>query len=121
LTPEQLSEIIARAVLSLAEKKGYQIQLPEKIVVERPKNREHGDWSTNIAMQLAKQAGTNPREFAQNLVQELADTEGLSRLEIAGPGFLNIFLDTASAASILPEVVGAGASFGAGILTQGRN
>ena len=120
MTPEQLSEIIARAVLSMAEKKGYQIQLPEKIVVERPKNREHGDWSTNIAMQLSKQAGTNPREFAQNLVQELADTEGISKLEIAGPGFLNIFLDTASAASILPEVVGAGASFGAGDSYSGQ-
>jgi len=120
LTPEQLSEIIARSVLSLAEKKGYQLQLPEKIVVERPKNREHGDWSTNIAMQLAKQADTNPREFAQNLVQELADTEGLSKLEIAGPGFLNIFLDTASAASILPEVVVAGASFGAGNSYSGQ-
>ncbi|HEY7796745.1 MAG TPA: arginine--tRNA ligase, partial [Microbacteriaceae bacterium] len=93
MTPEQLSELIAGSLVSLAKNKGYDLQLPEKIVVERPMNREHGDWSTNVAMQLAKQAGTNPREFAQQLISELENIEGSRSLEIAGPGFLNIFLD----------------------------
>jgi arginyl-tRNA synthetase len=88
--------------------------------VERPKNREHGDWSSNVAMQLSKQAGINPREFAQMLISELQDTEGLKSLEIAGPGFLNIFLDTASAASILPEVTKNPIRFGQGDIYAGQ-
>lgn len=121
MTPEQLSELIAGSLLSLAKNKGYELQLPEKIVIERPKNREHGDWSTNVAMQLAKQAGTNPREFAQELISELENVEGVKSLEIAGPGFLNIFLDTASAASILPDVTKSGDNFGKGEIYSGQN
>lgn len=120
MTPEQLSELIAGSLVSLAKNKGYDLQLPEKIVVERPKNREHGDWSTNVAMQLAKQAGTNPREFAQQLISELENIEGIRSLEIAGPGFLNIFLDTASAASILPDVTKSGDNFGKGEIYSGQ-
>ena len=120
MTPEQLSELIAGALRRLASKNGYELELPEKIVVERPKNREHGDWSTNVAMQLSKQAGINPREFAQMLISELEDTEGLKSMEIAGPGFLNIFLDTASAASILPEVTKNPIRFGQGDIYAGQ-
>ena len=120
MTPEQLSELIAGSLVILAKNKGYDLQLPEKIVVERPKNREHGDWSTNVAMQLAKQAGTNPREFAQQLISELENIESIRSLEIAGPGFLNIFLDTASAASILPDVTKSGDNFGKGEIYSGQ-
>ena len=120
MTPEQLSELIAGSLVSLAKNKGYDLQLPEKIVVERPKNREHGDWSTNVAMQLAKLAGTNPREFAQQLISELENIDGIRSLEIAGPGFLNIFLDTASAASILPDVTKSGDNFGKGEIYSGQ-
>ena len=120
MTPEQLSQIIAEALERLAGKNDFDLALPEKIVVERPKNREHGDWSTNIAMQISKQADMNPRDFAQLLVSELKDETGIQSLDIAGPGFLNIFLETASAASILPEVVSAGEGFGGGKLYAGE-
>ena len=120
MTPEQLSELIATAVVRLAEKSGFELTVPDQIVVERPKNREHGDWATNIAMQLAKQAGTNPREFAQLLTTELENTDSIRSLEIAGPGFLNIFLDAASAASILPQVTEKGDSFGSGEIYSGQ-
>ena len=120
MTPEQLSQIIAESLTRLAKKNDFELTLPEKIVVERPKSREHGDWSTNVSMQISKQAAMNPRDFAQLLVSELRDQAGIRSLEIAGPGFLNIFLDTASAASILPEVVSAGESFGGGELYAGE-
>jgi arginyl-tRNA synthetase len=120
LTPEQLSELIAGAVATMARRNGFELSIPENIVVERPKNRDHGDWATNIAMQLSKQAGKNPREFAQLLIGELEDTVGISSLDVAGPGFVNIFLETASAASILPQVVEAGDHFGSGEIYTGQ-
>jgi arginyl-tRNA synthetase len=120
LTPEQLSELIAGAVATMARRNGFELSIPENIVVERPKNRDHGDWATNIAMQLSKQAGKNPREFAQLLIGELEDTAGISSLDVAGPGFVNIFLETASAASILPQVVEAGDHFGSGEIYTGQ-
>ncbi len=120
LTPEQLSKLIADSLMQLAGNNGYELTLPDEIVVERPKNREHGDWSTNVAMQLAKQARKNPREFAQEIADVMAESDGVDRLEIAGPGFLNIFLDAASAASILPEVVAGGSSFGSSEMYSGQ-
>ena len=120
LTPEQLSKLIADSLKQLAENNGFELSLPHEIAVERPKNREHGDWSTNIAMQLAKQLGKNPREFGQEIADFMSDSDGVDRLEVAGPGFLNIFLYTASAASILPEVVSQGSSYGSSEIFSGQ-
>jgi arginyl-tRNA synthetase len=68
------------------------VEVPDEVVVERPKNREHGDYATNIALRLAKAAGRPPREVADVVAAELAAQPGIARVDVAGPGFLNITL-----------------------------
>ncbi|CAM2862758.1 arginine--tRNA ligase [Actinomyces slackii] len=114
MTPEELSAAI-RTVLSQACAEGS-LSLPEAEIpeprVERPRNRDHGDWATNVAMQLAKRAGTNPRALAELLSPRLAEVDGVASVEIAGPGFLNIRLDAASAGELARSVVEAGRAYG---------
>jgi len=82
------------------------------IKVERPKNREHGDYATNIALQLAKPAGRPPREVAEAIAKHLADSPGVVAVDIAGPGFMNITLDAASQGEVAAAVVAAGVTYG---------
>ena len=86
-------------------------EIPEPRV-ERPRNRDHGDWSTNVAMQLAKKAGTKPRDLAELLVPRLEALDGVASVEVAGPGFLNIRLDAASAGELARSIVEAGEAYG---------
>ena len=79
---------------------------------ERPRNRDHGDWSTNVAMQLAKKAGIKPRDLAELLVPRLEALDGVASVEVAGPGFLNIRLDAASAGELARSIVEAGEAYG---------
>ncbi len=88
------------------------VEVPDEVRVERPKNRDHGDWATNIALQLAKKAGMNPREFATVLASRLQQAEGIAAVDIAGPGFLNITLDAASAGELARTIVETGAQYG---------
>ena len=112
MTPEELSLVIYAALKQLAADGKLKVDLPETVRVERPKNRDHGDWATNIAMQLGKRAGMAPRDFAQLLVDQLGDTDGIASMDIAGPGFINFTLDTAAAAELVRTIVQAGASYG---------
>ncbi|MDR1861434.1 MAG: arginine--tRNA ligase [Candidatus Ancillula sp.] len=85
----------------------------DDIILERPKSREHGDWSTNVAMKFAKKLGySNPRELASMLVKELESLREVQKVEIAGPGFINISLDTAAAASIVKDILAEGEDYG---------
>ena len=86
-------------------------EIPEPRV-ERPRNRDHGDWSTNVAMQLAKKAGIKPRDLAELLVPRLEALDGVASVEVAGPGFLNIRLDAASAGELARSIVEAGEAYG---------
>jgi len=89
--------------------------------VERPRQREHGDWATNVSMQLGKKAGTNPRAFAEELARRLADHPGVAKVDVAGPGFLNITLDTAAAGELARTVVEAGPAYGRGAVLAGEH
>ncbi|WP_404432003.1 arginine--tRNA ligase [Microbacterium lacus] len=80
--------------------------------LERPKNRDHGDWASNAAMKLAKNLGTNPREFAAEIADGLSSLDGIASVEVAGPGFINIRLDAAAAGALAQTIVDAGAAFG---------
>ena len=82
------------------------------IVVERPKNRDHGDWATSTAMKFAKRLGTNPRELAQELASGLESVDGISSVEVAGPGFINVRLDAAAAGELARTIVDAGPGYG---------
>ncbi|GGG57758.1 arginine--tRNA ligase [Kocuria dechangensis] len=85
--------------------------LPE-VRIERPKNREHGDWATNVAMQLAKKVGRAPRDVAAVVKDRLEHTAGVASVDVAGPGFLNITLDAAAAGELARSIVEQGAAFG---------
>lgn len=113
MTPEQLSLAIVQALQKLHASGSVALsEVPTEVVVERPKNRDHGDWASNVAMQLGAKAGMKPRDFAELLTPELLKAEGVERVEIAGPGFLNIFVSDAAAGSLAKEIVEAGTSYG---------
>ncbi len=86
--------------------------VPETVTVERPRNPEHGDYSSNIALQVAKKAGTNPRELAGWLAQALIDDDGIDSAEVAGPGFINLRLAAAAQGSIVTEVLEKAEAYG---------
>jgi arginyl-tRNA synthetase len=86
--------------------------MPEDIVLDRPKNREHGDYATNVAMRLAKPAGKPPRVIAEAIAANLHQVDGIDHVVVAGPGFLNITLDSASLGVIAKAIVEAGADYG---------
>ena len=83
---DQLAADIQAAVAAAFSRGDVQGEPPASIVLERPKNRDHGDYATSIALQLAKAAGKNPREIATILQSAIASIAGVSKVEIAGPG-----------------------------------
>ncbi len=86
--------------------------LPDTVAVERPRNPEHGDYATNLALRSAKKAGVAPAEFAGWLARALEDTAAISTAEVAGPGFVNLRLAADAQAGIVRDVLGAGKSYG---------
>ena len=94
-------------------------QIPATIKLERPKDRDHGDYATSIALQLAKPAGKNPRDVAQIICGLLAGTEGISKVEIAGPGFINITLNRANQAELVVTILKATKDYGKGSALAG--
>jgi arginyl-tRNA synthetase len=115
VTPEELSLAISACLKDAVDAGEIALSssaVPDEVRVERPKNRDHGDWATNIALQLAKQAGTNPREFATVLSARLKSIDGVSAVDIAGPGFLNITVDAATAGALARVIVEAGHQYG---------
>lgn len=87
--------------------------LVSQATVERPKNAEHGDLATNLAMQGARVFKSAPRKIAETLIGHMGDMDGLlERAEIAGPGFINVFLKPAAWLAVLPRVMAAGDDYG---------
>ena len=116
---EQLEAAI-KAALERAFKAGsLSGQIPEAIKLERPKDRDHGDYATSIALQLAKPAGKNPRDVAQIICDLLAGTEGISKVDIAGPGFINITLNRANQAELVATILKATKDYGKGMALAG--
>ncbi|MEV4735512.1 MULTISPECIES: arginine--tRNA ligase [unclassified Microbacterium] len=115
MNPETLAQALLAVLAPIAEERrpGEPLALAASdIVFERPRNREHGDWASNIAMRLAKQLGTNPRELAQQIADGLAQVDGVDTAEVAGPGFINIRLDAAAAGALAKVIVDAGEAYG---------
>ena len=116
---DQLSANI-QAVIAAAFSKGLiEGSAPESITLERPKNRDHGDYATSIALQLAKAAGKNPREIATILQGAIASIAGVTKVEIAGPGFINITLDRASQAELVRTILTNRYEYGRGAALNG--
>jgi len=113
LTPADLSDAIVRILAKLvAESRLDAAELPDSVVIERPKNREHGDWATNVAMQLSTRFGLKPREFAELLATELLQVAAVSKVDIAGPGFINITVSAEAAGELAKAIVETGDQFG---------
>jgi arginyl-tRNA synthetase len=114
VTPEELSAVILGALDDLVVGGSLTLPggLPGSVVVERPKNREHGDYATNVALQLAKSSGLPPRDLAGRLAERLAATDGIASAEVAGPGFLNIRVEAGAQGSVAAQVVAAGPAYG---------
>ena len=108
MTPADLVAAITAALADVPETSDLQVD----VRVERPKNRDHGDWATNVALACAKRAGLPPRELAAKLVAILATYDGIEALEIAGPGFINITLAAQAQGQIAQSIVTAGSTYG---------
>lgn len=93
--------------------------LPATLTVERPRNPEHGDYATNVAMQIAKKAGVTPRELAEWLAAALAEDPAVAEASVAGPGFINIRLAAAAQGAIVETILSAGEAFGRGAAMAG--
>ena len=109
-----------QAAISHAIERGDLIgTVPASIPLERPKNRDHGDYASSIALQLAKPAGKNPREVAEMLKKDLEKLPEVSSVDIAGPGFINIKLNRASQADLVRTILSAKESYGKGSALAG--
>src|SRR5690606_35073800 len=115
MNPDALATALLTVLDAVAEQRrpGEPIgAIATDIIVERPKNRDHGDWATNVAMKFAKKLGTNPRELAGEIAAELEKLEGIAPVEVAGPGFINVRLDAAAAGALAKTIVEAGEQYG---------
>ena len=120
MNPQALAERIAELAISRL-KALDSADVPESVDValERPRNKDHGDWATSIALKLAKGAGMNPRDFAQELARDIDGLEGVASTDVAGPGFINITLEAGAAGELVSIILASGESYGSGSALAG--
>ena len=111
---EELEAAIKAAITRAITTGAFAGVTPTSITLERPKNRDHGDYATSVALQLAKAAEKNPRDVAQIISEQLKGVDGISKVEIAGPGFINITLNRADQAELVSTILLAGKDYGRG-------
>ncbi|CAN1512830.1 ArgS Arginyl-tRNA synthetase [Mycobacteriaceae bacterium] len=122
MTPADLAELLRSTAAAVLTEHGLDpAALPAAVTVERPRNPEHGDYATNLALQVGKKVGADPREFAGWLATALAGTDGIAAAEVAGPGFVNLRLETAAQAVIIADIAADGAEYGHSGLLAGRS
>ncbi|MFJ8914669.1 arginine--tRNA ligase [Amycolatopsis sp. NPDC102389] len=115
MTPAALADLVRNSAVQVLTARGLDDSvLPEKVTIERPRNPEHGDYATNLALQVAKKAGMKPRDFADALAEALAAADGIESAEVAGPGFLNLRLAADAQGQIVQQVLDAGEKYGLG-------
>ena len=108
-----MTEIVADA--------GFDLEVTEQdAILDRPRQREHGDWASNIAMKFAKRLGQNPRELATVLAARLGEIDGVAAAEVAGPGFINLRIDAASAGETARRIIEQGDTYGHGDVLAGQ-
>jgi arginyl-tRNA synthetase len=112
VTPAELSAAIRGCLEGAVADGALSVDVPAEVRVERPRQREHGDWATNVALQIATSAGRPPREVAMLIAERLGEVPGVKSVDVAGPGFLNIVLDAAAAGELARTIVEAGRDYG---------
>ncbi|MGC4803479.1 arginine--tRNA ligase [Micromonospora sp. DT233] len=121
MTPAELAEVVLSAAHAVFVDRGLDpAALPGRTAVERPRNPEHGDYASTLALQLSKKVGVPPRELATALAEQLGRAPGVKSVEIAGPGFLNIRLDAAAAGQLARSIVEAGPAYGRSTTLAGQ-
>ncbi|WP_273407013.1 arginine--tRNA ligase [Corynebacterium ureicelerivorans] len=121
MTPAELATTVKEAATRVLAAHDLDASVvPETVTVERPRNPEHGDYATNIALQVAKKAGTNPRELAGWLADDLSEDPAIDSAEIAGPGFLNLRLAAGAQGQLVAKVLAEGDQFGHSDLFAGE-
>ncbi|WP_236794966.1 arginine--tRNA ligase [Amycolatopsis sp. GM8] len=121
MTPAVLAELVRSSAVQVLTARGLDhAVLPDSVTIERPRNPEHGDYATNLAMQVAKKVGMPPREFAQALADEVTKDDGVDSAEVAGPGFLNFRLAADAQGEQVRQVLAAGDGYGSGDALTGR-
>ncbi|GAB7004060.1 arginine--tRNA ligase [Nocardioides sp. AN3] len=122
MTPDQLSTAIVDALRALTDEGALTLPdgVPTSVTVERPRQKGHGDYAANVALQLAKKAGTNPRALAELIASRLKASSGIADVEIAGPGFLNITVDAGAQGEVAATIVAAGSAYGSGDALAGH-
>ena len=121
MNPAELAAVLLDVVKAAAERRAADSSTitPDDVTLERPRNRDHGDWASNLALKLGKRLGLDSRDFAAEIGTALAEVEGIASAEVAGPGFLNIRLDAAAAGLLAQVIVEQGESYGRGVLYDG--
>ena len=122
MTPSELSDAVVHALRALVERGAVELtgDLPESVVVERPRSSSHGDYATNVALQLGKRSNLKPPALAAALAEELAGVAGIASVHVAGPGFLNITFAAGAQGGLAGTIVAAGAAYGRNETLAGR-
>jgi arginyl-tRNA synthetase len=120
VTPSELGAAVRGAVQAAVDAGELAVMAPAEVAVERPRVKEHGDYATSIALQLAKAAGRPPREVAELLAARLRTVEGIAEVDVAGPGFLNLRLAQASLGTVALTVLEQGAAYGTNDSARGQ-
>lgn len=120
VTPDAVSQAVAAAVSAAAAAQGFDLTEAPTVRVERPRQREHGDYATNVALTLTKQVGIPPRELAAAIAEQLRNMAGIASVDVAGPGFINITVEAAAQAELARTIVEAGPEFGVGDALIGK-
>ncbi|MBX7433576.1 arginine--tRNA ligase [Mycobacterium sp. Y57] len=113
MTPADLAELLKSTAAAVLTEHGLDSAvLPATVTVERPRNPEHGDYATNLALQIGKKAGANPRELAGWLAAALVAQDGIAAADVAGPGFVNLRIEASAQNVIVGDIIAAGAGYG---------
>jgi len=116
---DQLKDLLNKCIQDLISK-GTLIEMPSKVRIDHTKDNSHGDYATNIALMLSKQAKMNPVDLAKIIVGQLEETSFINKIEIAGPGFINFFMSEESSSSVVKEIIDQGARYGRSEIGQGK-
>ncbi len=121
VTPTELAAAVRTAVAEAVAAGELVVPVPEQVVVDRTKNRDHGDYATNVALTLAKAAGMPPRAVADLLAPRLVAVAGIASVDVAGPGFLNVRLDEAALGQVVVTAISQGAAYGRNDAAAGQS
>lgn len=114
VTPAELSSIVVAAVRDAVTAGELTVPVPARVTVERPRSKDHGDYATNVALQMAKAAGRPPRDVAEILAARLRNDPGIKEVDVAGPGFLNVWLRAETQGDLARRIVESGERYGRG-------